>query len=315
MRRMCGPGWPGVCSRSSTHRALVIDDTGFLKDGNASACVTRQHTGTAGKVTKLPGRSFAAPGFQRRLGGGELASVPAGSWDPASPKADPAKVARRDKCAVPAEVGHIEKWQPALDMIDETRSWGIEVPQVIADGGYGDTTAFRLGLEERNLDYVVGISTTTTARPEDAQLHTPAYPGRGPRPVPAYPEPARRVKDLVIAAGKRAARPVQRREGSRPGSGRSGVKRMYPPPRSPADPARRTRDLQGHGRRRASGPLAAGRMARRPGRACAVLAVQPARNHPVARPRAHREAPPAKPVRNLHQFPTPQVLLITRANR
>lgn len=31
--------------------ALVIDDTGFLKDGDASACVTRQYTGTAGKVT------------------------------------------------------------------------------------------------------------------------------------------------------------------------------------------------------------------------------------------------------------------------
>ncbi|MGW7279185.1 IS701 family transposase [Streptomyces sp. NPDC054844] len=31
--------------------ALIIDDTGFLKDGNASACVTRPYTGTAGKVT------------------------------------------------------------------------------------------------------------------------------------------------------------------------------------------------------------------------------------------------------------------------
>ncbi|MEV6146302.1 transposase [Streptomyces sp. NPDC051992] len=78
-------------------------------------------------------------------------------------------------------MGHVEKWQLALDMIDETRSWGIEVPQVIADGGYGDTAAFRLGLEERGLDYAVGISTTTTARPEDAQPCTPAYPGRGPR--------------------------------------------------------------------------------------------------------------------------------------
>ncbi|MFD0432157.1 transposase [Streptomyces zhihengii] len=64
-------------------------------------------------------------------------------------------------------------------MIDETRSWGIEVPQVIADGGYGDTAAFRLGLETRGLDYVVGISTTTTAHPEDAQPSTPAYLGRG----------------------------------------------------------------------------------------------------------------------------------------
>jgi SRSO17 transposase len=28
--------------------ALIIDDTGFLKDGDASACVSRQCTGTAG---------------------------------------------------------------------------------------------------------------------------------------------------------------------------------------------------------------------------------------------------------------------------
>lgn len=31
--------------------ALVFDDTGFSKDGTASACVPRQYTGTAGKVT------------------------------------------------------------------------------------------------------------------------------------------------------------------------------------------------------------------------------------------------------------------------
>lgn len=30
--------------------ALIVDDTGFLKDGDASACVARQYTGTAGKV-------------------------------------------------------------------------------------------------------------------------------------------------------------------------------------------------------------------------------------------------------------------------
>ncbi|QCX82911.1 Transposase DDE domain protein (plasmid) [Streptomyces sp. YIM 121038] len=149
------------------------------------------------------------------------------SWDPASAKADAVKVKRRAKCAIPAGAGHVEKWQLALGMIDETWSWGIEVPQVLADGGYGDTAAFRLGLEERGLDYVVGISTTTTAQPEDARPCTPPCTGQGRPPVPAYPEAALRVKELVIAAGKRVARPVQWREGSRPGSGRSGDKRMY----------------------------------------------------------------------------------------
>ncbi|MET7319577.1 transposase [Streptomyces sp. NPDC005549] len=277
-------------------------------------------------TSRSHGRSLTALGFQRRLDTVNWRLFLPGSWDPASPKADPTKVARRGKCAIPAQVGHVEKWQLALDMIDETRSWGIDVPQVIADGGYGDTAAFRLGLwlcrrhttavvdgpgrrslspdldvdengrhppalgngetmaatcarsqrfcpgprrvgrrrlagrhraavrshrystretppelpenrcsssstepglEERGLGYVVGISTTTTAHPEDAQPCTPAYSGRGPRPVPAYPEPAQRVKDLVIAAGSSSARPVQWREGSRPGSGRSGHKRMY----------------------------------------------------------------------------------------
>ncbi|WP_420713395.1 IS701 family transposase, partial [Streptomyces sp. NRRL WC-3549] len=180
--------------------ALVIDDTGFLKDGDASACVSRQYTGTAGKVTNCQaGVSLHLASKGASAAVNWCLFLP-GSWDPASPKADPAKVARRDTCAIPAQVGHVEKWQLALDMIDETRSWGIDVPQVIADGGYGDTAVFRLGLETRTR-LRGGISTTTTAQPEDARPSTPTYPGRGRRPAPAYPEPAQRVKDLVIAAG------------------------------------------------------------------------------------------------------------------
>ncbi|BBC31013.1 hypothetical protein SGFS_023070 [Streptomyces graminofaciens] len=35
-------------------------------------------------------------------------------------------------------MGHVEKWQLALDMIEETQSWGIGVPLAVADAGYGD---------------------------------------------------------------------------------------------------------------------------------------------------------------------------------
>ncbi|BFV56323.1 hypothetical protein KCMC57_up14270 [Kitasatospora sp. CMC57] len=124
-------------------------------------------------------------------------------------------------------MGHVEKWQLALDMIDETRSWGVEVPLVLADAGYGDTIAFRLGLNQRGLRYVVGISSRPAAHPAAARPVTPPYNGTGRRPAAKYPDPARSVKALVIEAGRGAARPVSWREGSRPGRGRSGLKRMY----------------------------------------------------------------------------------------
>jgi SRSO17 transposase len=208
-------------------KALIFDDTGFLKDGTASACVSRQYTGTAGKVTNCQvgvslhlASDHASAAVDWRL------FVPE-TWDPASPKANPDKTGRRQRCGIPEDIGHVEKWQLALDMVDETRSWGIEVPLAVADAGYGDAAAFRLGLNARGLNYVVGISTTMTAQPGQAVPVAEPYSGTGRPPVPKYPDPAQSVKQLVIAAGRNAARPVQWREGSRPGTGRSGRKRMY----------------------------------------------------------------------------------------
>ena len=89
---------------------LVVDDTGFRKDGDASACVARQSPpsaarrevppGTAGKVTDCQAgvslqlaSDHASAAIDWRL------FLPR-SWDPASPQADPAKVARRARCGI-----------------------------------------------------------------------------------------------------------------------------------------------------------------------------------------------------------------------
>ncbi|MCQ6248628.1 transposase [Streptomyces solisilvae] len=174
--------------------ALIIDDTGLLKDGDASVCVSRQYTGTAGKVTNCQAgvslhlaSDTASAAIDWRL------FLPR-SWDPASPQADLAKVARRERCGIPPDVGHVEKWQLALDMTDESRFWSVDAPLVVADGGYGDTAAFRLGLEERGLHYVVGTSTTVTAHTHDATPCPSSHSGRGRPPQPAYPQAPRSFK-------------------------------------------------------------------------------------------------------------------------
>ncbi|MFJ1569123.1 IS701 family transposase [Streptomyces erythrochromogenes] len=206
---------------------LIFDDTGFLKDGNASACVSRQYTGTAGKVTNCQvGVSLHLASDHASAAVNWRLFLPE-TWDPASPKADPAKVARRTACGIPDDIGHVEKWQLALDMLDETRSWGIEVPLAVADAGYGDAAAFRHGLQARGLNYMVGISTTLSAQPGHALPVAEPYSGTGRPPVAKYPDKPQSVKQLVIAAGRETAKPVQWREGSRPGTGRSGFKRMY----------------------------------------------------------------------------------------
>ncbi|WUO26231.1 transposase [Streptomyces sp. NBC_00287] len=278
--------------------ALIVDNTGFLKDGDASACVSRQYTGTAGKVTNCQvGVSLHLAHERASTAVNWRLFLPA-SWDPASAEADAVKVAQCGRCGIPDQVGHVEKWQLALDMIDEIRSWGLDVPLVVADAGYGDAAAVRHGLEERKLPYAVGISSRHTAHPADARPVQPAHTGAGRPPRIQYPQPAQTVKELAIAAGRTAVRPVSWREGSRPGRGTSGVKRMYS-----RFVTLRIRPA-GRGVRRATDgrrvrALAAGPMADRRERAGAVLAVEPALRDAAGHagaagqaPLAHRARPP-----------------------
>ena len=76
-----------------------------------------------------------------------------------------------------------------LYILDELIEWGLERRVVQADGGYEDITAFRVGLEERELQYVVQAKGATSAQPADAAPTMPAYQGRGGRPRTArYPD-------------------------------------------------------------------------------------------------------------------------------
>jgi SRSO17 transposase len=208
--------------------ALVIDDTGFPKDGDASPCVARQYSGTLGKIGSCQiGVSVHLAGEHASCAADWRLFCPE-SWDDAAlddPVAAPRAARRRERAGVPDQVRHTEKWRLALEMADEMTGpggWGVleqvtaaARPVVTADAGYGDNTTFRLELESRGWQYVLAVKGTTSAHAGDAEPVTRVLgggPGRPPKP--AYPRPPANLRTLAIAnAGK--VGPVTWRQGTK----------------------------------------------------------------------------------------------------
>ena len=199
----------------------VIDEAGLPKDGRMSPGVARQYCGALGKTANR--RVLVSVNAVT-----DLASCPLG-WRLFLPAEWGTDVERRERARIPDEVRHREKWRLAVDIIDQMLEWGLERKVVQADGGYGDITAFRVGLEERELQYVVQVKGNTSAQPADAAPVVPEYQGRGRPPRPRYPNKPSNLKELVLAAGREQVRTVAWREGDRgPLSGQFIALRVRP---------------------------------------------------------------------------------------
>src|SRR2546421_1349830 len=120
--------------------ALVVDDTGFPKDGDASPCVARQYSGTLGKTANCQiGVSVHLVNEGASCAADWRLFCP-GSWDDKA-LGDPVAAARarcrRERARIPDDVRHTEKWRLALDMIGEMTGpggWGGLDPAPAAGG-------------------------------------------------------------------------------------------------------------------------------------------------------------------------------------
>jgi SRSO17 transposase len=187
--------------------AWIVDDTGFPKFGSHSVGVARQYCGALGKVTNCQvGVSVSAAT--------DAASCPI-DWRLFMPEEWGDDEARRRGAHVPEEVRHRPKWELALEMLDELGCWGLEPAVIAADGGFGDITEFRQGLERGGLSYVVQLKGKTSAYPEDVKPKRPDYKGTGRPPKPRYRQEPSSLRELALAAGKDAAVGLSWREGSR----------------------------------------------------------------------------------------------------
>lgn len=197
------PVWRQLLAGIPDRRGVVIiDDTGFPKQGTASVGVQRQYSGTLGKIGNCQIAVTAAlwTGMRAWLLGAEL-YLPAPWLTPE----------RRTQTHIPPRVRFQEKWRLALTLLDRARRARIDVALVTADAGYGDILDFRTALEQRHLRYVVGVSgqlAVWIGRP-------PVGLPRSTRAVPAAAIGATQVATWAAQQPARAWRRVTWRNGAR----------------------------------------------------------------------------------------------------
>ena len=111
---------------------LVIDETGFLKQGKASCSVARQYTRSAGKITNRHIGVFAA--YVSRHGHAFI------DRELYLPKSWTSDFARMAAAHVPAGTGFATKPALALTMIERALAAGVPFARVAADSvcGVGD---------------------------------------------------------------------------------------------------------------------------------------------------------------------------------
>ena len=131
---------------------LVVDETGFLKQGKASCGVARQYTGSAGKITNCQIGVFAAYVSDRGH-----AFIDRSLYLPQSWAEDPA---RRAAAHVPQQIAFATKSHLARAMVERAIAAGVPFAWVTADTVYG-TGAVEMALRRAGKGYVLGVAATS----------------------------------------------------------------------------------------------------------------------------------------------------------
>jgi SRSO17 transposase len=171
----------------------IVDDTGFLKQGEHSVGVQRQYTGSAGKIANcqigvslcVANRFVHAPiDFELYL-----------------PRSWLDDKLRCEVARIPFEREFKTKPELALDMIARAVEDGIPGDVVLADAAYGNSTYFRRRVRDHGLDFAVGITATTGVWLLDSQETCRGSPIG--------------VQELGIQLGQRSFRRFTWRDGTR----------------------------------------------------------------------------------------------------
>jgi SRSO17 transposase len=154
--------------------AWVVDDTGFRKQGKHSVGVARQYCGPVGKQENCQvAVSLSVSTWN--------ASLPI-AWRLYLPEVWCQDSERCQQAGVPEGIEFQTKPELALEQIRQAVAQQVPVGVVLADAGYGNGTAFRAGITQLGLQYVVGIESSTTVWRLGQQPLPPPRTGRGAPP-------------------------------------------------------------------------------------------------------------------------------------
>jgi SRSO17 transposase len=129
---------------------LVVDETGFLKQGKMSCGVKRQYSGTAGRIENCQIGVFLTYASEKGHAPIDRRLYIPEDW-----------LQDRERCkkaGVPETVTFQTKPQMAMEMIQTATATGMLYRWVTGDCVYGDYRAIRLWLEEQRKCYVLCVS-------------------------------------------------------------------------------------------------------------------------------------------------------------
>lgn len=130
----------------------MLDETGFLKQGNKSVGVKRQYSGTAGRVENCQIGVFLGYATNKGFAFLDREIYLPQEWANAQQ--------RREAAGVPELVEFATKPQLARVMLERARAAGVALAWVTADTVYGNDRRLREWLEENEQAYVLAVACT-----------------------------------------------------------------------------------------------------------------------------------------------------------
>jgi SRSO17 transposase len=156
----------------------LIDESSVVKQGQESVGVAAQYCGSVGKIAN--GQVGVYLGYASRKG----YSLIEGQLFMPEEWFEAGQAERRAVCGVPEDLESKTKPEIGLELLQKAVKRGhLPFQWVAADELYGDSPAFRDGIDAMGKWYFTEIKKTTSIWPTPPKVHVPQWKGWGRRPT------------------------------------------------------------------------------------------------------------------------------------